>query len=135
MTKNREAVAAKTTVVHAGWDGRFEGLMGRFASCFPRRETRLTYRNMVSGLLMVTESANCWSLAEAIGHNGPHVCSTLSRARFDNGAVRRSVAAWTVEQLGKRKVMLVVDETGDEKSSLDAVGAARQYSGALGARI
>ncbi|MER0477727.1 transposase [Streptomyces sp. Edi2] len=63
------------------------------------------------------------------------VCSTLSRARFDNGAVRRSVAAWTVEQLGKRKVMLVVDETGDEKSSLDAVGAARQYSGALGARI
>lgn len=28
--------------------------------------------------------------------------------------------------------MLVVDETGDEKSSTDAVGAARPYSGALG---
>ena len=26
----------------------------------------------------------------------------------------------------------MVDETGDEKSSTDAVGAARQYSGALG---
>uniref|UniRef100_UPI002F9162E0 IS701 family transposase n=1 Tax=Streptomyces sp. NBC_01562 TaxID=2975879 RepID=UPI002F9162E0 len=133
MTKNQEAVAAQATVVHAGWDGLFEGLMGRFASCFPRRETRLTCRNMVSGLLMVKESANCWSLAEAIGHSGPHVLQHfLSRARFDTEAVRRSVAAWTVEQLGEREVMLVVDETGDEKSSLDAVGAARQYSGALG---
>lgn len=47
-------------------------------------------------------------------------------------AIRRTAAAWTVEQLGSREVMLVVDETGDEKSSTDAVGAARQYSGALG---
>jgi SRSO17 transposase len=29
--------------------------------------------------------------------------------------------------------VLVVDEAGDEKSSTEAVGAARQYSGALGA--
>jgi SRSO17 transposase len=91
---------------------------------------------MVSELLMAKESANCWSLAGAIGRSGPHVLQHfLSRARFDTEAVRRSVAAWTVEQLGEREVMLVVDETGDEKSSLDAVGAARQYSGALGARI
>ena len=107
--------------------------MGRVAGCFPRRETRLTCRNMVRGLLMVKESANCWSLAEAIGHTGPHVLQHfLSRARFDTEAIRRSAAAWTVEQLGDREVMLVVDETGDEKSSTDAVGAARQYSGALG---
>jgi SRSO17 transposase len=128
-----EAVAAQATVVHALWDESFEGLMGRVASCFPRRETRLTCRNMVQGLLMVKESANCWSLAEAIGHTGPHVLQHfLSRARFDTEAIRRSAAAWTVEQLGDREVMLVVDETGDEKSSLDAVGAGRQYSGALG---
>ncbi|MFE0705424.1 IS701 family transposase, partial [Streptomyces sp. NPDC058872] len=88
---------------------------------------------MVQGLLMVKDSANCWSLAEAIGHTGPHVLQHfLSRARFDDEAIRQSAAAWTVEQLGEREVMLVVDETGDEKSSLDAVGAARQYSGALG---
>jgi hypothetical protein len=75
-------------------------------------------------------------LAEAIGHTGPHVLQHfLSRARFDTEAIRRTAAAWTVEQLGSREVMLVVDETGDEKSSTDAVGAARQYSGALGARI
>ncbi|QIY68032.2 transposase [Streptomyces sp. RLB1-33] len=91
---------------------------------------------MVQGLLMVKDSANCWSLAEAIGHTGPHVLQHfLSRARFDTEAIRRTAAAWTVEQLGSTEVMLVVDETGDEKSSTDAVGAARQYSGALGARI
>lgn len=88
---------------------------------------------MVEGLLMVKESANCWSLAEAIGHGGPHILQHfLSRARFDDETVRRAAAHWTVEQLGTRNVMLVVDETGDEKSSTDAVGAARQYSGALG---
>lgn len=133
MTKNQEAVAAQATVAHVLWSRSFEGLMSRVAGCFPRRETRLTCRNMVEGLLTVKESANCWSLAEAIGHSGPHVLQHfLSRARFGDKAVRRAAADWTVEELGARNVMLVVDETGDEKSSTDAVGAARQYSGALG---
>nr|QIY68032.1 transposase [Streptomyces sp. RLB1-33] len=136
MTTNQDAVAVQATLAHAGWDESFEVLMGRVAGCFPRREVRLTCRNMVQGLLMVKDSANCWSLAEAIGHTGPHVLQHfLSRARFDTEAIRRTAAAWTVEQLGSTEVMLVVDETGDEKSSTDAVGAARQYSGALGARI
>ncbi|WP_073746062.1 transposase [Streptomyces sp. CB02115] len=66
-------------------------------------------------------------------HTGLHVLQHfLSRVRFDTEAIRRSAAAWTVEQIGDREVMLVVDETGDEKSSPDAVGASRQYSGALG---
>ncbi len=127
-------MAAQATVVHTLWDEAFEGLMGRVASRFPSRETRLTCRNMVQGLLMVKDSANCWSLAEAIGHAGSHVLQHfLSRVRFGTEAIRQSAAAWTVEQLGDRELMLVVDETGDEKSSLDTVGAARQYSGALGA--
>ncbi|MFZ3492073.1 IS701 family transposase [Streptomyces sp. 5.8] len=133
MTTNQNAVAAAATVVHEVWAGSFEVLMGRLAGCFPRRETRMTCRNVIEGLLVVKESANCWSLAEAIGHGGPHVLQHfLSRARFDDAAIRRSAAAWTVEQLGPEDVMLVVDETGDEKSSTDAAGAARQYSGALG---
>ncbi|MER5348495.1 hypothetical protein ABT030_51485 [Streptomyces mirabilis] len=90
MTTNQEPVAARATVVHAGWDESFDGLMGRVAGSFPRRETRLTCRNMVQGLLMVKESANCWSLAEAIGHTGPHVLQHfLSRARFDTEATGR----------------------------------------------
>jgi len=47
-------------------------------------------------------------------------------------AVRDRAARWVAHQLANDQAVLVVDETGDEKSSTDAVGAARQYSGALG---
>ncbi|MFG1708674.1 transposase [Nonomuraea sp. M3C6] len=136
MTTNPDAVAAGATVAYERWPVCFEDLMDRIAACFGRRETRLTCRNMVEAVLTVTESANCWTLAEEIGHRGPHVLHHfLSRARWNHDAVRERVAAWAVEQLGEQQVVLVVDETGDEKSSTDAVGAARQYSGALGSCI
>lgn len=107
--------------------------MDQLADCFPRRETRLTCRNMIEAMLAVEGTANCWSLSEAIGHRGPHILQHfLSRARWDERTVRARVAAWAVDHLGDEDVVLVVDETGDEKSSTDAVGAARQYSGALG---
>jgi hypothetical protein len=44
--------------------------MGRVASCFARRETRLTCRDMVNGFLMELEDYNCWTIAEAAGHPG-----------------------------------------------------------------
>jgi len=28
---------------------------------------------MIEAMLMVEETANCWTLSEAIGHRGPHV--------------------------------------------------------------
>jgi SRSO17 transposase len=42
------------------------------------------------------------------------------------------MAAWVAGELADEEAVLIVDETGDEKSPTDAVGAARQYSGALG---
>ncbi|MFE5375467.1 transposase [Streptomyces mirabilis] len=48
----------------------------------------------------------------------------LSRAVWDHEAVR--------SHLADDQAVLVVDETGDEKLSTDAVGAARQYSGTPG---
>ncbi|MGI5487965.1 IS701 family transposase [Microtetraspora malaysiensis] len=126
-------MAAKITVAHEHWPIRFEELMDRIADCFPRRETRMTCRNMIEAILTVQETANCWTLAESIGHRGPHVLQHfLSRARWNDDSVRDRVAAWAVGELGDTGVVLVVDETGDEKSSTDAVGASRQYSGALG---
>jgi SRSO17 transposase len=69
--------------------------MSRLADCFPCRETRLTCRNMIAALMTVEESANCWSLGEAIGHRGPHVLQHfLSRARWKDELIRERVAAW-----------------------------------------
>jgi SRSO17 transposase len=115
-------VAASIAVAHDRWP-----------VCFPRRETGLTCRNMIEAMLMVTESANCWSLGEAISHRGPHVLHHfLSRARWDHDTTRDRLATWAIDQLGTESVALIVDETGDEKSSTDTVCAAHQYSGALG---
>ncbi|GAA3786959.1 IS701 family transposase [Streptomyces chiangmaiensis] len=51
---------------------------------------------------------------------------------MDHDPARGRLAAWITSELADDQAVLVVDETGDEKSSTDAVGAARQYSGALG---
>jgi len=88
---------------------------------------------MVEGLLMELEDCNCWSLAEAVGHRGPHrLQHLLSRAAWDEQQVLDTAAAWAVGHLDDGDAVLIVDETADEKSSSDAVGAARQYSGTVG---
>ncbi|MFD4144690.1 transposase [Streptomyces sp. NPDC058572] len=99
--------------------------MGLVAGCFPRRETRWTLREAVEAVPMGLERINCWTLAEALGHCGPHrLQHFLSRATWDHEAVRARVAAFTVGHLADEAALVVVDETGDEKSSTDTVGGA-----------
>jgi SRSO17 transposase len=88
---------------------------------------------MVSGLLMELEDHNCWTIAEAAGHRGPHrLQHLLSRAVWDDQQVLDIAAGWAVSHLDDGDAVLIVDETADEKSSCDAVGAAPQYSGTVG---
>jgi SRSO17 transposase len=88
---------------------------------------------MVSGLLMELEDHNCWTIAEAVGHRGPHrLQHLLSRAVWDDQQVLDIASAWAVRHLDDGDAVLIVDETADEKSSTDAAGAARQYSGTVG---
>jgi SRSO17 transposase len=129
--------AAGATVDHAAHAGLLEDLMDRTAPCFARRETRLTCRDMVNGLLSELDDHNCWTMAEAAGHSGPHrMQHLLSRARVDDRQMLNSAADWTVEHLSAGQdpadVVLIVDETADAKTSADCAGAARQYSGTLG---
>jgi SRSO17 transposase len=88
---------------------------------------------MVAGLLMELEDHNCWTIAEAVGHCGPHrLQHLLSRAVWDERQVLGAASAWAVGRLDEGDAVLIVDETADEKSSADAAGAARQYSGTVG---
>jgi SRSO17 transposase len=88
---------------------------------------------MVDGLLMELEDHNCWSIAEAVGHRGPHrLQHLLSRAVWNEQRAVDVAAEWAVTHLGDRDAVLIIDETADAKSSTDAVGAAHQYSGTLG---
>jgi SRSO17 transposase len=108
-------------------------LLGRVAGCFPRRETRQSCGQMLSGLLMELEDHNCQTIAEAAGHRGPRrLQHLLSRAVWDDQQVLDIAAGWAVGYLDGGDAVLIVDETADEKSPADAAGAARQYSGTVG---
>jgi hypothetical protein len=47
-------------------------MAGLVAGCFPRRETRQTFREMTEAMLMGVARANCQPLPEALGHGGPY---------------------------------------------------------------
>jgi SRSO17 transposase len=136
---DNRAAAAAATVDHDGPAGLLDDLMARVAPCFARRETRLTCRDMVHGLLSELEDHNCWTMGEAAGHPGPHrMQHLLSRARVDEQLMLGTAADWVTGHLSAGKdedggdVVLIVDETADEKASDGCAGAARQYSGTAG---
>jgi hypothetical protein len=81
---NNDPAAAAASVDHAAHAGLLDDLMARIAPCFARRETRLTCRDMINGLLSELEDHNCWTLAEAAGHASPYrMQHLLSRARVE----------------------------------------------------
>jgi SRSO17 transposase len=133
VTHDQDAAVAAATVTDEVRAALLADLLGRVAGCFPRRETRQSCRQMVSGLLMELDDHNCWTIAEAAGHRGPHgLQHLLSRAVWDDQQVLDIAAAWAVSYLDDGDGVLIVDETADEKSPADAAGAARQYSGTVG---
>ncbi len=133
MRHNQDAAVAAATVADDARSALLADLLGQVAGCFPRRETRQSCSQMLGGLLMELDDHNCWTIAEAIGHRGPHrLQHLLSRAVWDDQQVLDIAAAWAAGHLDDGDAVLIVDETADEKSSAGAVGAARQYSGTVG---
>lgn len=125
-------VAVEVTIAGRAWAAWFGAAMEAIAGCFARREARATAAEMIGGLLGEVDTRNCWTLAEALGHPGPHrLQHLLSRAVFDHDRARQEIARLVIGELSGQDVVLVADETGDAKSSTDCVGAGRQYSGAI----
>ena len=118
MRHDQDAAVAAATVADDVRSALLADLLGRVAGCFPRRETRQCSGQMVSGLLMELEDHNCWTIAEAIGHRGPHrLQHLLSRAIWDDQQVLDLAAAWAAGHLDDGDAVLIVDETAGEKSS------------------
>jgi SRSO17 transposase len=132
VTKHHDTTTVSPTVAHPDHLALLDDLKAAVAGLFRRREPRNTFWDLVSGLLMGLPSANCWTIAEAVGHDSPYQLQhLLSRAAWNADAVLAGVARWITGRL-TGPAILAVDETGDAKSSTDAAGAAKQYSGALG---
>jgi SRSO17 transposase len=107
--------------------------MARVAGRFTRVEPRRRATAFVLGLLSDLPRKNCWTIAEHAGDRSPDgMQHLLGRAVWDADAVRDDVRAITVQHLGSREAMLVVDETGDVKKGERTVGVQRQYTGTAG---
>jgi hypothetical protein len=97
---SNQTAAAAATVDQERHSRLLEDLLARVAPCFARRETRLTCRHMVNGLLTGLDDHNCCTMAEAAGHPGPHrMQHLLSRARFDEQLMLDTAADWAAGHL------------------------------------
>jgi hypothetical protein len=79
VTKHPDTTTVDSTVTHPDHLALLEDLKAALAGQFGRRECRNTFWDVVNGLLMELPSANCWTLAEAVGHKAPHRLQHLPR--------------------------------------------------------
>lgn len=79
---------------------------------------------------MELEDHDCWTIAEALGHSGPHRWQHLpSRAVWEGQQVLERAAARAAGRLDDGEAVLMVGETADAKSSCDAAGPPARTAG------
>ncbi|MBE1463799.1 SRSO17 transposase [Kibdelosporangium phytohabitans] len=105
------------------WIAGLDDLFARVASRFYRVEPRRRARAYVRGLLAPLADKNGWTLAEAAGDATPDgMQRLLNAAAWDADGIRDDLRAYTVEHLGERAGVLVVDETGFLKKGTKSAG-------------
>jgi SRSO17 transposase len=110
-------------------------LVGRVEPYFSRMEPLRQVSKYVRGLMSDLPRKNCWTLAEYAGDRTPdRMQRLLERASWNTFAVMRAVRDFVVEHLADPDglTVLVLDESGDEKSGTATAGVKRQYVGCAG---
>ncbi len=110
-------------------------LIGRIGSYFSRVEPVRQVRKYVRGLMSDLPRKNCWTLAEYAGDVTPdRMQRLLERASWNTFAVMRAVRDFVAEHLADphAPAVLVLDESGQEKSGTATAGVKRQYVGCAG---
>jgi SRSO17 transposase len=134
-TSDLETAAASTVEEGVAACAKLDELMmGGLAGCFARVEPRRQARKYVTGLLSDLPRKNCWALAEQAGDATPdRMQRLLERAAWDAGEAMGEVRTFVVRHLGDpADAVLVIDESGQEKSGERTAGVKRQYLGCAG---
>ena len=112
---------------------RFDQLLNLAGKHCKREPTRRTLHDYVIGLLNHIPRHNTWQMAEFAGHDNPFLYQNmLSRANWDQEAIRTDLLLEHRKALGKKAYSLIVDETGFIKKGQHSCGVQRQYSGTAG---
>ncbi len=111
-----------------------ELMTGGLAGCFARVEPRRQARKYVTGLISELPRKNCWALAEQAGDATPdRMQRLLERAAWDAADAVAAVRKFAVTHLGDPAgAVLVIDESGQEKTGEHTAGVKRQYLGCAG---
>jgi SRSO17 transposase len=110
-------------------------LTGRLGVHFARVEPFAQAGKYLRGLLSDLPRKNCWTLAEYAGDATPdRMQRLLDRASWDTMAAMGTVRDFVAEHLadGDGLAVLVLDESGDEKTGTATCGVKRQYVGCAG---
>ena len=117
-----------------GWDQDLGVLTERVAGpLFTRPEPRVTFADLVRGLLADVTRKNSWQLAEHVGHRSAHRLEwLLNGASWDSDALRDEIRGYVVDNLGCDDGVLIADDTQVIKKGVKSVGVAPQHCGATG---
>jgi SRSO17 transposase len=110
-------------------------LIGRMGVHFARVEPFAQAGKYVRGLMSDLPRKNCWTLAEYAGDAAPdRMQRLLERASWDTMAAMGTVRDFVAEHLAGDggPAVLVLDESGVEKSGSHTAGVKRQYVGCAG---
>jgi SRSO17 transposase len=132
-TKDHEVAVA--AIVEAGRvEQKRVEVMGRLGVHFARVEPFTQAGKYMRGLLSDLPRKNCWTLAEYAGDATPdRMQRLLGRASWDTMAAMGTVRDFVAEHLtGDGLAVLVLDESGDEKTGTATCGVKRQYVGCAG---
>jgi SRSO17 transposase len=125
--------AAAATLEPELLERKFIELTSAIAGAFGRVEPRRAANGYLRGLLSEIPRKTCWDLGKHAGHQTPDVMQRLlSRAVWDQDAVRDAVRRYVIGHLADPDAVLVLDETGQEKKGVATCGVGRQYTGTAG---
>lgn len=128
-----QETAATVTLEPELLERKFTELTSAIAGAFGRVEPRRAATGYLRGLLSEIPRKTCWDLGKHAGHTTPDVMQRLlSRAIWDEDAVRDAVRRYVISHLAGEDAVLVLDETGQEKKGVATCGVGRQYTGTAG---
>lgn len=108
-------------------------LLQRLTGCFARREPAAQAGKYIDGLAADLPRKNGWTLAEHAGDACPdRMQRLLNHAVWDHEQAMKVVREFVIEHLADADAVLVLDESGQEKTGQDTVGVKRQYVGCAG---
>ena len=135
LSTSKDHEVAASAVIEAGRaQQKLSALIGRFGPHSARLEPLRRAGKYVCGLMSDLPRKSCWTLAEHAGDRTPDRMQRLQeRASWNTVGVMAAVRDCVVEHLADDGLtVLVLDESGAEKTGTHTAGVKRQYVGCAG---